>query len=143
MNLLGGEDFMTKMRVYEYAKKNELSSKQVIQKLQNLNIEVNNHMSTIEEEAAKKLDQAFGKGDKPKAQNQEKGKSSKPKNSKKPGNRNQRNNNQRGNNQKNQKTAPQQGQKKGKKQMPDKITYSGSLTVSPARTEKRKKTDAR
>ncbi|CDQ19703.1 translation initiation factor IF-2 [Halobacillus karajensis] len=120
---------MTKMRVYEYAKKNELSSKQVIQKLQNLNIEVNNHMSTIEEEAAKKLDQAFGKGDKPKAQNQEKGKSSKPKNSKKPGNRNQRNNNQRGNNQKNQKTAPQQGQKKGKKQMPDKITYSGSLTV--------------
>lgn len=124
MNLFGGEDFMSKIRVYEYAKKNELSSKQVIQKLQNLNIEVNNHMSTLEEDATKKLDQAFGKGDNSKTQKQEKGKSQNPKNNKKPNNNKQKNNNQR-----NQKPAPQQSQKKSKKQTPEKITYSGSLAV--------------
>ncbi|SFK27774.1 translation initiation factor IF-2 [Halobacillus dabanensis] len=115
---------MSKIRVYEYAKKNELSSKQVIQKLQNLNIEVNNHMSTLEEDATKKLDQAFGKGDNSKTQKQEKGKSQNPKNNKKPNNNKQKNNNQR-----NQKPAPQQSQKKSKKQTPEKITYSGSLAV--------------
>lgn len=124
MNLFGGEDFMSKMRVYEYAKKNELSSKQVIQKLQNLNIEVNNHMSTLEEDAAKKLDQAFGKGQASKGQNQNKSKSQKPNNNKKPANKKQRNNNQ-----KNQKPSQQQAPKKSKKQTPEKITYSGSLTV--------------
>ena len=43
-----GVKHMTKMRVYEYAKKNNLTSKEVIEKLKKLNIEVSNHMSTIE-----------------------------------------------------------------------------------------------
>ncbi|MCA0969097.1 translation initiation factor IF-2 [Halobacillus litoralis] len=110
---------MSKMRVYEYAKKNELSSKQVIDKLQNMNVEVNNHMSTLEDDVAKKLDQEFGVGQK---NNQN---TSKPKN-KKPQNKKQQNNKQKQNQNQNQK--PQQP-KKQKPKTPEKITYSGSLTV--------------
>ena len=47
---------MSKMRVYEYAKKQNVSSKDVIEKLKKLNIEVSNHMATIEDDAVKKLD---------------------------------------------------------------------------------------
>lgn len=53
---------MTKMRVYEYAKKNNVTSKAVIEKLKELNIEVSNHMTTIEPSAIKQLDETFGKG---------------------------------------------------------------------------------
>lgn len=53
---------MTKMRVYEYAKKNNVTSKVVIEKLKELNIEVSNHMTTIEPNAIKQLDETFGKG---------------------------------------------------------------------------------
>ena len=38
---------MRKMRVYEYAKKINVSSKEVINKLKEMNIEVSNHMTTI------------------------------------------------------------------------------------------------
>jgi len=53
---------MTKMRVYEYAKKNNVTSKVVIEKLKELNIEVSNHMTTIEPNAIKQLDETFRKG---------------------------------------------------------------------------------
>ena len=116
---------MSKMRVYEYAKKNELSSKQVIDKLQKMNVEVTNHMSTLEDDVASKLDKEFGKGQ------QSQKPASKPKSNQK------QNNNQKPNNKKNQKPSnnkqnnqskPQQ-QKKQKAATPEKITYSGSLTV--------------
>lgn len=49
------------MRVYEYAKKVNVTSKDVIEKLKQLNIEVSNHMTTIEENVIKQLDQSFGR----------------------------------------------------------------------------------
>ena len=52
---------MTKMRVYEYAKKNSLASKEVIQKLKELNIDISNHMSTISSDIITKLDETFKK----------------------------------------------------------------------------------
>ncbi|MDW2876901.1 MULTISPECIES: translation initiation factor IF-2 [Bacillaceae] len=52
---------MSKMRVYEYAKKFNISSKDVITKLKDMNVEVSNHMTTIENDAVKKLDEIFGK----------------------------------------------------------------------------------
>lgn len=52
---------MSKIRVYEYAKQNNLTSKEVVAKLKELNIDVSNHMSTINDDAKNKLDQAFGK----------------------------------------------------------------------------------
>ncbi|WP_419157261.1 translation initiation factor IF-2 [Rossellomorea sp. BNER] len=52
---------MSKMRVYEYAKKVNVSSKDIISKLKEMNIEVSNHMATIEEETVSKLDQSYNK----------------------------------------------------------------------------------
>ncbi|WP_042356232.1 translation initiation factor IF-2 [Bacillus rubiinfantis] len=50
---------MSKLRVYEYAKKHNLSSKEIITKLKEMNIEVTNHMATLEEAEIKKLDAAY------------------------------------------------------------------------------------
>lgn len=50
---------MGKMRVYEYAKENNMASKDVIEKLQSLNIEVSNHMSSIASDTIQKLNESF------------------------------------------------------------------------------------
>ncbi|MFZ7943742.1 translation initiation factor IF-2 [Neobacillus sp. 19] len=52
---------MSKIRVYEYAKKHNISSKEIINKLKEMNIEVSNHMATIEDADVKKLDAAYNK----------------------------------------------------------------------------------
>lgn len=52
---------MRKIRVYEYAKEQNITSKDVITYLKENNIEVSNHMSTIDHDTIKKLDQRFGK----------------------------------------------------------------------------------
>ncbi len=54
---------MSKTRVYEYAKKHNLSSKDVIVKLKEMNIEVSNHMTAMEEDTVKKLDSIYQKKD--------------------------------------------------------------------------------
>lgn len=50
---------MSKIRVYEYAKKHNISSKDIINKLKEMNIEVSNHMATIEDADVIKLDATF------------------------------------------------------------------------------------
>jgi len=55
---------MSKIRVYEYAKKHNISSKDVISKLKEMNIEVTNHMSTIEDDVIKKLEANQNNSDK-------------------------------------------------------------------------------
>jgi translation initiation factor IF-2 len=60
---------MSKTRVYEYAKKHNLSSKDVIIKLKEMNIEVSNHMTAMEDDTVKKLDAVYNKNEgKPQAQ---------------------------------------------------------------------------
>ncbi|MCM3600148.1 translation initiation factor IF-2 [Robertmurraya korlensis] len=64
---------MSKMRVYEYAKKHNVSSKELITKLKDMNIEVSNHMTMIEDDTVKKLDEQYangGKGEKKEAPKQ-------------------------------------------------------------------------
>ncbi|WHY02377.1 translation initiation factor IF-2 [Neobacillus sp. DY30] len=62
---------MSKIRVYEYAKKHNISSKDVITKLKEMNIEVSNHMATIEDAAVVKLDATYNKSEnKPQQQKQ-------------------------------------------------------------------------
>lgn len=56
---LDGGEHMGKTRVYEYAKSNNISSKDVIEKLKGMNIEVTNHMSTIDGNAIEKLDSIY------------------------------------------------------------------------------------
>ena len=51
---------MKKMRVYEYAKANNLKSKQVINQLNELGIEVSNHMTAISENTIRQLDESLG-----------------------------------------------------------------------------------
>ncbi|CAG9619671.1 translation initiation factor IF-2 [Sutcliffiella rhizosphaerae] len=143
---------MTKLRVYEYAKQKNVSSKDVITKLKEMNIEVSNHMATLDEDTINKLN-GSGKKETPKqpvAQNS----TSAPKNKPTQGNSpaqgkgknkpfakkgnpggNQQNNNfskgkKKSNNKQNrgqQHQAPQQPVKK--KETPSKITFTGSLTV--------------
>jgi translation initiation factor IF-2 len=52
---------MSKTRVYEYAKKHNLSSKDVIIKLKEMNIEVSNHMTAMEDETVRRLDAIYNK----------------------------------------------------------------------------------
>jgi len=60
MHNCGGET-ISKIRVYEYAKKNNVSSKDIIHKLKELNVEVTNHMATIDPEIVEKLDNVYNK----------------------------------------------------------------------------------
>ncbi|MCM3113931.1 translation initiation factor IF-2 [Neobacillus sp. MER 74] len=62
---------MSKIRVYEYAKKHNISSKEIITKLKEMNIEVSNHMATIEDADIKKLDETFNKKENKTSQQQE------------------------------------------------------------------------
>ncbi|WP_062231802.1 translation initiation factor IF-2 [Fictibacillus sp. FJAT-27399] len=50
---------MSKMRVYEYAKKQNVQSKDIIDKLKTMNVDVSNHMSMIDEDAIRKLNDAY------------------------------------------------------------------------------------
>lgn len=50
---------MTKIRVHEYAKQVNKTSKEVIEALNNLNVSVTNHMSMLEKDVVSKLNQTF------------------------------------------------------------------------------------
>ena len=54
---------MAKKRVYELAKQLNISTKELIDKLKDLGIEVNNHMSTVDEENAALVEELI-KGEK-------------------------------------------------------------------------------
>ncbi|MEK5102450.1 translation initiation factor IF-2 [Cytobacillus sp. FSL M8-0252] len=139
---------MSKIRVYEYAKKHNLSSKDVITKLKEMNIEVSNHMTTLEPGEVTKLDGIYNKQEEKQPQKQQSAQAQPANNQKnKPagapkGNRNKPNNNNNNKNQKpnrnnNQKNKPKnKGQKppqppapKKVKELPEKITFTESLTV--------------
>ncbi|GGC90094.1 translation initiation factor IF-2 [Thalassobacillus devorans] len=137
---------MSKMRVYEYAKKNEMTSKKVIDKLGSLNIEVSNHMSTISEDTKAKLDQEFGFAKKEQKQAGQKSNSSQQDTQKKNNQNSQQSNqsnykkksnqnkkkshNQKKNKKQDRKQQQQQQQKPASKGTPDKILFSGTLTVA-------------
>ncbi|PJY98621.1 translation initiation factor IF-2 [Bacillus vallismortis] len=144
---------MAKMRVYEYAKALNVSSKEILTALKNMNLEVNNHMAMLEEKAIKQLDAKYKKGgaavksQKPAETN--KNKQTQGVNQQSAGNQpnkirdgkkndvqnNQFNKNKKNNNNKknkrnhNNKNQHQQKPVKPKKELPEKITFSGTLTV--------------
>ncbi|MDQ0270185.1 translation initiation factor IF-2 [Cytobacillus purgationiresistens] len=162
---------MSKIRVYEYAKEHNISSKDVITKLKDMNIEVSNHMTTIEPDAVTKLDNIFNKkddkqpqkqtgqqsstanksvkpGDKPASANkggtakpapkansgQKPGGQTKPfnkNNNKGPFNQNNKNKNNKNKNKGKQQQAPVAPPVPKKvKELPEKITFTDSLTVA-------------
>ncbi|OIJ17877.1 translation initiation factor IF-2 [Anaerobacillus alkalidiazotrophicus] len=131
---------MKKMRVYEYAKEKNISSKEIIEKLKTLNIEVTNHMSVITEEAMKKLEVEPVENEGKKSVSNAHPNEGKGSNEKSPSvNNNKKNdqaiknnqskrNDKKRNNKNNQKSF-QVDKKENVKTMPNKITYSGSVTV--------------
>lgn len=145
---------MSKIRVYEYAKKHNISSKDVITKLKDMKIEVSNHMTTIEPDAVKQLDSLFSKNnqqEQKKEQSNQKPQGDRPANkaakpapkaggNQRPGGQNKpfnkNNNNNRNNNNKNknqqkgkQQHTPAPPAPKKVKELPEKITFTESLTV--------------
>jgi translation initiation factor IF-2 len=151
---------MSKVRVYEYAKKHNLSSKDVINKLKEHGVEVSNHMATVESDAVQKLDSFFLKSNKeeknstnskpaksvsnqtlksyeeedvPVAGGEKFGKKktqvkSNASNEKKVSNKGNGRNNKKG--KKNQQQTQHQPQPRKEKPLPEKITFSESLTVA-------------
>ena len=123
---------MKKMRIYEYAKEKNLTSKQVIEQLKALNIKVVNHMSVIDEETIKKLE------NQERTNNEEEKKPRKKKQKARPAHNKKQNNNDFSLKQNKKKKPKRKGNKqpqeepiaKEKEQkLPEKIVYSGSLTV--------------
>ncbi|WP_138414757.1 translation initiation factor IF-2 [Aquibacillus sediminis] len=128
---------MSKTRVYEYAKEKNVSSKEVINKLKELQIEVSNHMSTISDQTREKLDQAFNTNhSNTKSNNQgqtntnNNKKNSQPKNNKSKTNKKQQTT-QKGKGNKHMKNNDKKQTNNQAKQQEavTKITYSGTLTV--------------
>ncbi|GGP12444.1 translation initiation factor IF-2 [Oceanobacillus neutriphilus] len=128
---------MSKIRVYEYAKKNNVASKEVIQFLKEKNVDVSNHMSTISDSEIKQLDEKFNP--QPKQDNKKNGQvnQNKQQNNKNAANKPNANRNTKKDNPKNkkQKTSNKGKQPKPQKEQslvketPSKITYHGVLTV--------------
>ena len=150
---------MSKQRIYEYAKELNLKSKEIIDELKSMNVEVSNHMQALEDDQIKALDKKFKKeqntDDKQNTQNNHQ-KSNNKQNQNNKGNQSnkdkqnnkgnhQKNNNQQKNqnkkngqnnkgkqqnkNNKNNKNNKQQNQAAEPKEMPSKITYQEGITV--------------
>lgn len=125
IQITGGEG-MSKIRVHEYAKKNNISSKDLMTKLKEMNIEVSNHMTMLEDEVVNKLDNQYNTGaEKPSVADEfeveekvvRSKKNSNKKKKKGKGNEDKRQDNFAGR------------QQTQIVETPDKITFSGSLTV--------------
>ena len=56
-----GVILLGKIKIHEIAKKLGLTSKEVLQMAQKLNIDVKSHMSGVDEETAKKIENSFSK----------------------------------------------------------------------------------
>ncbi|WP_240375352.1 translation initiation factor IF-2 [Bacillus piscicola] len=143
---------MKKMRVYEYAKSVNKTSKEIVDKLKNMNVNVANHMSVIDEQTIAKLEgsnqanKAASTASAPKKNNRQQDTNQKREDSnKKPMNKTKTENTKKQGNQNNQnkKTNKRGKQQKGNNRdnrnrqqaapkvsaPPEKITYSGTLTV--------------
>ncbi|MCY7575297.1 MULTISPECIES: translation initiation factor IF-2 [Bacillus] len=134
---------MAKVRVYEYAKAIDVSSKDIIAALKDMNVEVNNHMATLEDDIVKKLDAKYKKAKAKETANEkpaeQKNQSSNKINDRKKNdvqnnqfNKNKKNNNQNKNKNKRggNKSQHQQARPvKPKKELPEKIEFTNSMTV--------------
>ncbi|PGB03344.1 translation initiation factor IF-2 [Bacillus toyonensis] len=115
---------MSKIRVHEYAKQHNISSKDLMTKLKEMNIEVSNHMTMLDDEVVNKLDNEYQE-EKPSVADEfeveekvvRSKKNSNKKKKKGKGNEDKRQDNFAGR------------QQTQIVETPDKITFSGSLTV--------------
>ncbi|WP_020059148.1 translation initiation factor IF-2 [Bacillus sp. 123MFChir2] len=117
---------MSKIRVYEYAKKHNISSKDIITKLKEMNIEVSNHMAMLDDEVVNKLDNQYNDGAEKPSVADEFEVEEKVVRSKKNSNKNKKKG--KGSQDKRQENFAGRQQTQVV-ETPDKITFSGTLTV--------------
>lgn len=140
---------MSKKRIYEYAKDLKLKSKDVIDELKKMNVEVSNHMQALEPNEIKELDKKFkpnsskdkqndkaAQNNHKKHQNNNKDKnknnnnnSGNAKKNNKKGNKNHNKNNNKNNNKHKKNNNQKPALEQPKKEMPEKITYLEGITV--------------
>lgn len=123
--IIYGGGSMAKMRVYEVAKKMNVSSKEVIAKLKDLGIDVTNHMSVLESSQVTQVEKAFKSNkSEDKKEVKKEVKTNQPKQKKqRPNQRDNKGKKQANKQQKNQPSEPKQ------KLLPEKIEFEGSLSV--------------
>ncbi|RIL21474.1 translation initiation factor IF-2 [Staphylococcus gallinarum] len=117
---------MSKQRIYEYAKELNIKSKDIIDELKKMNVEVSNHMQALEADQIKELDKKF------KASQSTESKKSQPKSNQKPAPKNNNKTNNKGNNKNNKgnnKNNKKQPKQEEPKETPSKITYQDGITV--------------
>ncbi|MGW7806610.1 translation initiation factor IF-2 [Staphylococcus xylosus] len=134
---------MSKKRIYEYAKDLKLKSKDIIDELAKMNVEVTSHMQTLEDDQIKALDKIYkpeqaqqaAKSEQKSAQNKQSTTNNK-NNQGNEGNQNNKPNNKKNNkNNKNtnknnkQPKQPKQPKQEEPKEIPSKITYHDGITV--------------
>lgn len=117
---------MSKIRVHEYAKKHNISSKDIITKLKEMKIEVSNHMTMLDDEVVNKLDNEYNNGAEKPSVADEFEVEEKVVRSKK--NSNKKKKKGKGNEDKRQENFAGRQQTQVV-ETPDKITFSGTLTV--------------
>ena len=127
---------MSKKRIYEYAKELNVKSKEIIDELKKMDVEVSNHMQALEDGQIKMLDKKFKS-----SQNEENKKQNTQNNHQKQQNKKDNNQNKSNSKKKNNKNSKNnknnKNNKKGKnnkpaaepKEMPSKITYEEGITV--------------
>ncbi|MEK4169148.1 translation initiation factor IF-2 [Staphylococcus sp. FSL W8-1268] len=127
---------MSKKRIYEYAKEVNVKSKEIIDELKKMDVEVSNHMQALEDDQIKMLNKKFksSKNEENKKQNTQnnhqkqqnkKDNNQNKSNSKKKNNKNSKNNKNNKNNKKGKNNKPATEPK----EMPSKITYEEGITV--------------
>ncbi|WP_379967320.1 translation initiation factor IF-2 [Ectobacillus sp. sgz5001026] len=125
---------MAKIRVYEYAKQQNVSTKDIITKLNEMNIEVSNHMAMLDEEVVNQLDKQFNDTATKKpsiveefdeAENVEVVRTAKKNSNKKK----KRDKDKKSSDTRQDRYATLQKGRKTATDVPDKITFVGSLTV--------------
>ncbi|MBY0133677.1 translation initiation factor IF-2 [Bacillus cereus] len=115
---------MSKIRVHEYAKKHNISSKDLMKKLKEMNIEVSNHMTMLDDEVVNKLDNEY-QTEKPSVADEFEVEEKVVRSKK---NSNKKKKKGKGNEDKRQENFAGRQQTQIV-ETPDKITFSGSLTV--------------
>lgn len=127
---------MSKKRIYEYAKELNVKSKEIIDELKKMDVEVSNHMQALEDDQIKMLNKKFksSKNEENKKQNTQnnhqkqqnkKDNNQNKSNSKKKNNKNSKNNKNNKNNKKGKNNKPAAEPK----EIPSKITYEEGITV--------------
>lgn len=122
---------MSKKRIYEYAKDLKLKSRDIIDELKKMDVEVTSHMQTLEDDQIKALDKVYKPEQaKQSEKSQQQGQSQQKTTNNKPNKKDNTSNNQKQNNKNNKNNKKnKQTKQEEPKEIPSQITYQEGITV--------------